>query len=192
MRRNTTAIVFDGFGTLLHYAGRRTNPYLRLVQAGEGEAVMRLLFLTRDVPVDVFAKELGLTYLVPQIHHELEVEISGLRLYPEVEEVIRRLRASGRHLAVCSNLAAAYGGAVHDLLRSMDRYIFSYEVGAAKPDPIIYQRVCDDLGCRPDQVLFIGDSKRCDYHGPQAFGMQARHLNRGAGQTLLDVLDDVL
>ena len=67
----------------------------------------------------------------------------------------------------------------------------SYEVGAAKPDPAIYRAACDALGSRPRDVLFIGDSKRCDLHGPQAFGMQARWLDRKGGQTLPDCLEGI-
>ena len=39
-----TAVCFDVFGTLIHYAGRRVNPYRRLIVS---EA--RLPFLTRNV-----------------------------------------------------------------------------------------------------------------------------------------------
>jgi HAD superfamily hydrolase (TIGR01509 family) len=68
----------------------------------------------------------------------------------------------------------------------------SFEVGAAKPEPAIYEAVCHALGKRPRDVLFIGDSKRCDFDGPQAFGMQARWLDRRGGQSLVDALKGVL
>jgi FMN phosphatase YigB (HAD superfamily) len=38
----------------------------------------------------------------------------------------------------------------------------------------------------------VGDSKRCDFDGPQAFGMQARWLDRRGGQSLVDALAGVL
>ena len=52
--------------------------------------------------------------------------------------------------------------------------------------------MCDALGCAPGEVAFVGDSKRCDVDGPRAFGMQARHLDRRAGQSLLDALAGVV
>ncbi len=179
-----SAVCFDVFGTLLTWRGRRINPYLRLAQNGQ-----RLPFMTRDVPIEVFAEELGLSHLMPIIQHELSEELQSLRLYPEVVQVIRQLRARGKRIGVCSNLAQAYGPAVRDLLPGLDGYIFSYEIGAAKPDPAIYQAVCEALGSRP---LFIGDSKRCDVHGPQNFGMQARLVDRSAGETLIDALAGVI
>ena len=161
------ALALDAFGTLIQY-GQRRAPYGRLL-AGQGEGAARLPFLTRDVPVATFAAELGLEHLLPDIEADLAEE-----------------------LAVCSNLAAEYGPAVLGLLPGLDAYVLSYEVGLAKPDPAIFQRVCDALGCAPGEVMFSGDSKRCDVDGPRAFGMQARHLDRRAGQSLLDVLAGIV
>lgn len=182
-----SAVCFDVFGTLIGYAGRRINPYRRL----SADQAARLPFLTRDVPIEVFADELGLTHLLPLIQHELDAEIKGLKVFPDVALAMQKLRAAGKRVAVCSNLAHEYGPIVRKLLPSLDAYVFSYEVGAAKPDPAIYRAACDALGSRPRDVLFIGDSKRCDLHGPQAFGMQARWLDRKGGQTLPDCLEGI-
>lgn len=184
------ALALDVFGTLIQY-GQRLAPYSRLVGA-RGKGAARLPFLTRDVPVATFAAELGLEHLLPNIEADLAEELVGLRLFAEVPEMLTRARCAGLRLAVCSNLASEYGPAVRSLLPSVDACVLSYEVGLAKPDPAIYQRVCDALGCVPGEVVFVGDSKRCDVHGPLAFGMQARHLDRRAGESLLDVLADLL
>lgn len=184
------AIAFDAFGTLIQY-GQRLAPYGRLVGA-QGERDDRHPFLTRDVPVATFAAELGRVDLLPDIEADLAEELAGLRLFTEVPELLARARRAGLRLAVCSNLASEYGPAVHALLPSMDACVLSYEVGLAKPDPAIFGLVCTELGCAPGEVVFVGDSMRCDVEGPRAFGMQARHLDRRAGQSLLDALAGVL
>lgn len=185
-------VAFDAFGTLIGYGGQRINPYLRLVDAAPGEKAARLSFLTRNVPVEVFATELGRAHLLPVIQRELAEELAGLRLFDEVGVALRKLRAASTRIAVCSNLVFEYGPAVRRLLPDLDAYLFSYELGAAKPDPAIYAATCTALGCRPREVLFIGDSKRCDFEGPRAFGMQAGWLDRKSGLTLLDALQGVL
>lgn len=181
------AICFDVFGTLIVRERGRISPYMRLARGTE-----RLPFMTRNVGVEDFAEELGLSHLVPVMQHELGEELQSLRLYSEVDQVIRQLRARGKRIAVCSNLAQAYGPAVRDLLPGLDGYSLSYEVGAAKPDPAIYQNACAILGSRPRDVLFVGDSRRCDFEGPQKFGMQARLIDRSAGETLIEVLAGVI
>jgi len=182
--------VLDAFGTVIQY-GQRLAPYGRLL-AGRGEGAARLPFLTRDVPVATFAAELGLEHLLPDIEADLAEELAGLRLFGEVPQVLEQARAAGLRLAVCSNLAAEYGPAVLGLLPGLDAYVLSYAVGLAKPDPAIFRLVCAELDCAPGEVVFVGDSVRCDVDGPRAFGMQARHLDRRAGQSLLDVLAGVV
>lgn len=183
------AIVFDVFGTLIRFGGGRLNPYRWLLEGRHQSRSERLPFLSRNVPAEVFAKELGLLHVMPEFRRDLEEELAGLRLFDEVEEVLARLRIAGHRLAVCSNLAYEYGPAVRRLLPNVEAYIFSYEVGATKPDPAIYAAVCESLGYAPGDVVFIGDSKRSDLHGPSAFGMQAHWLDRKGGQTLLDVIE---
>ena len=182
------AVCFDAFGTLIGYGGRRLNPYRRLLASDSSKPVRRLPFLTRNVGIDVFARELGFEAALPAMERELAEELAGLILYPEVEAVLDTLRRTGRKVAVCSNLAAAYGPAVRELAPGLDAYVLSFEVGAAKPDPTIYATVCKALDCSPGEVLFTGDSPRCDEQGPRAFGMRAHGLDRERGQTLWDAL----
>ena len=168
----TRAIVFDAFGTLIRYTTRPA-PYGRLVDAA-GRLVDRLACLTRNVPMATFAAELGAESSLDIMEADLAEELSGLRL------------------AVCSNLAYEYGPAVRGLVPELDAYVFSYEVGVAKPHPTMYRLACAELGCAPAETVFVGDSKRCDFDGPQAFGMQARWLDRRGGQSLVDALKGVL
>jgi HAD superfamily hydrolase (TIGR01549 family) len=186
IRRPIAAVCFDVFGTLISYNGQRTNPYRNLLAAVPAQEGRHLPILTRDVSVDIFAGELGLTHLIPVIRQELNDELSGLGLFPDTEETIAQLRARNLKIGLCSNLAKEYGESVRRLLLELDAYVFSYEVGVTKPDPAIYKTVCTTLGHDPDEILFIGDSKLCDFNGPRSFGMTASWLDRTAGQTLLE------
>jgi len=188
---NIRAVAFDAFGTLIRYGSARFNPYRRLLY-GRRSHCERLPLLTRNVPAATFASELGLEHMKVDFERELSEELEGLRLFSEVPEVLRQARDAGLRLAVCSNLAMEYGMAVRNLLPDLDAYVFSYEVGAAKPDTAIYTATCVALDCPPDEVIFVGDSYSCDFKSPQAFGMQARWLDRTCGQTLLDALEGFL
>lgn len=174
------AVCFDVFGTLIHFAGGRVNPYRHLINVTDE----KLPFLTCNQSIDFFAKQLGLDRLIPLMRSELEDELCKLALFNDVAAVIKQLRSCNKKIAVCSNLAAEYGSVVKTMLPDMDAYVFSYEVGEAKPATAIYQSVCNSLNVKPNRILFVGDSKRCDFIGPAKFGMRSVWLKRIEGQSL--------
>lgn len=51
---------------------------------------------------------------------------------------------------------AAYG--FEDLV---DEIVYSHEVGMSKPDPRIYALVCERLGARPSEMIFLDDGQVC-------------------------------
>ena len=183
--RAIKAVCFDVFGTLISYVGQRTNPYRHLL-ASPGIQEQHP-FLTRNSPIEQFAIETGRSNLIPTIRKELDAEIGKLRLFPEVAETFDRLHDRHLKIAVCSNLAYEYGEPVRKLLPGMAAYVFSYEIGFAKPHPAIYREVCLALSLEPSEIFFIGDSKRCDVHGPIQFGMQAHWLDRRSRINLTDI-----
>ena len=174
------AVCFDVFGTLISYGGQRTNPYRHLLLSPGIQG--RLPFLTRNAPIEKFAIEIGRSHLLPTIRTELDAEIGKLQLFPDIAETFDRLREQNLKIAVCSNLAYEYGAAVRKLLPNITAHVFSYEIGFAKPHPAIYRTVCLALGLDPGEILFVGDSVRCDVQGPLQFGMQVHWLNRKSGR----------
>lgn len=184
------AIVFDVFGTLIVPAARRQNTYARLADHASNKTVkLRTSLLTRNDSIGSLAAELGCAHLRDLLEFELAAENAAFRLYDDVDSTLRALRSRGTKIAVCSNLAAGYGEAVRRILPAMDSYVFSYEVGALKPDPRIYAAVHQALACRARDILVIGDGLRADVEGPLAYGMQARLLDRDR-QSLKDVLGE--
>lgn len=180
-----TIVVFDVFGTLVR-SNRPRNPYARLLRASP--QANRDEFLTTNRTISQTACDLGLEHLTPVLERELHEELAALDLFPDVLTALSALHAAGRRVAICSNLAQPYGEAVRALLPRMDGYFFSYEIGARKPDPAIYARVCSTLRCQPKDVLFIGDSLRADVEGPRRYGMRSAHLDRAARVTIPDLL----
>lgn len=181
-------VVFDAFGTLLK-ANNRTNPYGRLNRKLPSN--MHRQFMTTNKSLEDFCVELGQHGLYPSLQSLLTQELKDIELFADVSHTLQRLRAKGMRIGLCSNLAQGYGQRVMDLLPSLDAYTLSYEVGARKPEPEIYAHVCQALGCKPKDVMFVGDSENADVLGPKAFGMKSFHLNRDAGIKLDDFLKSI-
>jgi putative hydrolase of the HAD superfamily len=97
------------------------------------------------------------------------------RAYPEVPDVLARLRASGARLAVVSN----WDVSLHDVLERtglrplVDAVVISAELGVAKPDPAIFRAALDRLGAAPEGAVHVGDSLEHDVAGARAAGLEA-------------------
>ncbi len=104
-----------------------------------------------------------------------------LQAYPEVPDVLRKLRDRGLTLAVCSNWdwhldRAMAQAALTDLV---DVMVTSARAGARKPHRRIYERTLEETGVDdPSQILFVGDSWGPDVEGPSAMGMRPVHVWR--------------
>ncbi|SDR51290.1 haloacid dehalogenase superfamily, subfamily IA, variant 3 with third motif having DD or ED/haloacid dehalogenase superfamily, subfamily IA, variant 1 with third motif having Dx(3-4)D or Dx(3-4)E [Paraburkholderia fungorum] len=194
-----SAVVFDVFGTLVQIGDRRS-PYRMLMHwmrdAGRRprpEDAARLM--SQPVPLSAVGPLFGVALpddLLATAQRALDDEVRSLRLFPDATTTIARLRDADVRVGLCSNLASPYGDAVKGMLPVLDGYAWSYEAGAVKPNPAIYQYILDQLGCPVQEVLFIGDTPAADVDGPRAFGMNARLIDRKAGQSLDALLTDLL
>lgn len=52
-------------------------------------------------------------------------------------------------------------------------FIFSDEVGASKPSPVVFERASQELGLPLAQIAHIGDRESNDVEGPLALGMKS-------------------
>ena len=188
------AVGFDAFGTLIDYP-LRPHPYRRLFEQERmndtdgGDQSLRRRILTSPQTLEQLAVGCGLESQLPTMQDELARELAAVRLYPDVVDSIRKLRAAGYRIGVCSNLAQAYGDIVRKLLGDyVDALVLSFEVGLVKPEQEIFAHLSDRLGVAAGATIFIGDSVASDVHGATRAGLTGRQIRRESGQTLRDVL----
>ena len=100
-------------------------------------------------------------------------------LYPEVPEVLTAL-ASRYELAVVSNFDGRLRVIFEHLAVSKYfRHVFiSSELGADKPDPLIYRRALEVSGLRSNGVLHAGDDPERDWKAAAAAGLLVFRLDR--------------
>lgn len=104
----------------------------------------------------------------------------GLSAYPEVPEMLRRLKAGGMKLAILSNgtptmLASAAHNAGIDHL--FDAVLSVEEVGVYKPHPSVYRLAADRLQIPPEKICFLS-SNSWDAFSAKAFGYRVLWCNR--------------
>lgn len=179
------AVAFDVYGTLVQIGDPR-RPYRRLLSAlnGMGRALREddgARMMSVDVGLAEAAELLGMTLssdVLQELTVDLNAELASIRLFEDVIPAIRLLKDCGFRIGLCSNLAGPYAKPVQALLPQLDAYVWSFAVGAVKPEPRMYSYLCDALGASPAEVLMVGDTLSADYEGPRSFGMQACHLSR--------------
>ena len=91
-------------------------------------------------------------------------------LYPGAIDLLRRLGASGRRVALVSNAQACYTQPELDMLGLaplFDHVIISSEAGVRKPSPVIFRAVLGMVGLAddPDRALMVGNDALCDILG---------------------------
>jgi HAD superfamily hydrolase (TIGR01549 family) len=84
--------------------------------------------------------------------------------YPDTAPTLRALRARGIKIGIVSNVPQDLRPifAAHGLADLVDSFTHSFEVGAEKPDPLIFVRACESLGTAPGETLMVGDHPVAD------------------------------
>jgi len=93
---------------------------------------------------------------------------------------VAKLRASGVRTALVSNACA---GEIDAWPRSpfaphFDAAVFSCHVGAAKPDPAIYELALARLDVAADDAVFVGDGASDEHRGARAAGLKTVLVTR--------------
>ena len=195
-RQNIAACAFDAYGTLFDFASAAAQ-----CQDVLGARSAPLTTLWRD-------KQLHYTWLrglqgrhadfhkvtgdaLDFAMEALDIDSPGLRerlldlyltleTFPEVPDVLRRLKAGEMKSAILSNGSPKMLAAVVDTAgigEHLDAVISVEEVGVFKPHPKVYQRAVERLGVPADRIAFIS-SNAWDAWAASAFGMQVVWCNR--------------
>jgi putative hydrolase of the HAD superfamily len=94
---------------------------------------------------------------------------------PAVLETLTRCREAGIKIGLLSNAGPEVPAIFAEigLGQLVDAPVFSAQVGAVKPDPVMYQTVCDRLGVHPHRCVFVGDGSDDELDGARRAGMAA-------------------
>jgi putative hydrolase of the HAD superfamily len=113
-------------------------------------------------------------------------------LHDDTMPFLETLRTKGVRMAFVSNCADN----THPLLDVLglsglvDELVLSCEVGAAKPDPAIFEAALERLGVAPDEALFVDDQQDyCD--GAAALGIRAVRIDRFDGSGPVTTLTEL-
>ena len=106
---------------------------------------------------------------------------SSLRVFPEVQRTLARLRSAGYRLAVVSNWQCGLGHFCTELGlgEQFEHVVSSAEVGSEKPSEEIFLEAFRRLDVTPEQVLHVGDTPLDDLEGARRVGCRGVLIARG-------------
>lgn len=190
------ACVFDAYGTLFDYAsaaascadvlGDRTTAVVALWRDKQLQYMWLRTLQSRHADFQQVTAE-ALDYTLDSLgiaadglHARLMRAYDNLKPFPEVEGVLRRLKAAGMKTAILSNgtpamltsIVAAAG-----LAELFDAVLSVEEVGVFKTHPRVYQLAVDRLGL-PAGAMAFQSSNAWDAYAASAFGMKVVWCNR--------------
>lgn len=190
------ACVFDAYGTLfdVHSAVARER-----AKIGDQADALSQLWRTKQLEYTWLRALMGRHLDFWQVTGDaldyalarLELDPAGIReplmqaylaldAYPEVPEMLARLRQGGLKTAILSNgeprmLAAGAKSAGIDHL--LDAVLSVETVGIFKPHPSVYQLALDQLRVAADEIAFQS-SNAWDVNGASTFGLRPVWINR--------------
>jgi epoxide hydrolase-like predicted phosphatase len=168
------AVIFDCFGVL---TTDRWLEYCATLPPGEIVSSAKKLnhrYDSNKMSLDDFLDQMGrLTGKDRQPLKDIFTNPEGTKNVPLIE-YIRTLKPNYK-LGILSNIATNWPREVlltDDEQKLFDAMVFSFEIGATKPDPRTYEAILAKLDIKPEGSVFIDDQPHyCD--GARAVGMQA-------------------
>lgn len=136
-----------------------------------------------------FGQEVDAEFLEWFYTEQRSAMVSDVALRPDCLDTLRALRERGLGLVIVSNVDDDYLEPIMQnlgLAPFFDHWISSESAGSCKPDAGIFLRALEVGGYRPDEVVFVGDSRVHDVQGAGAVGMLTVLLAKGG----LSHLDD--
>lgn len=167
----------------------------------EGQAAReRGLFRTDDEGTKRFWREFVSEVLAPWFHDINDYEgffqrlyedfatKTAWRLFDDVLPGLTKIKELGFRLGVISNWDPRLSLLLEslDVAKFFESIISSAEVGYEKPAGEIFHRALDIFEVPPSRAVHVGDSLNDDVQGALEAGLQAVHLDRGAGRALVD------
>lgn len=122
----------------------------------------------------VFAKAPGFENFFPYVKKYYP---DAIVVHTDAVETMEKLHEMGLKTAILTNCEKGAPEYQHDkidrtpLRAYMDAILTSAEAGYEKPDARVFVQICDKLGIRTDEAIYVGDNPVKDVCGARGVGM---------------------
>lgn len=168
------AVVFDCFGVLTSDGWL---PFAKRYFGHDDERMQAARDLNKQVDAgligyDDFVRQVAdMAKLEPnEAYAQIENNVSNSELFDYISKSLKPRYKIG----VLSNAGQNW---LHELFGAeqtalFDAAVFSFQLGVVKPDPLMYQIICQKLAVEPSEAVFVDDIERYA-EGARAIGMHS-------------------
>ena len=133
--------------------------------------------VTTEEIIEIFASHApGYREQIAKIYDHPE---NLIELYDYTIPWIREVKARGYRVYVLSNWSnPMYHASRNNHLRFLDEVdgaVFSFQEHLIKPDPAIFQRICERYNIKPEEAVFLDDNEK-NVQSSRAFGLNTIHF----------------
>lgn len=117
---------------------------------------------------------------------EYKLQTENVYLTENVIEVLSYFKSRDFQIGLVTN-APSYLRTVPSILgieKLFDTIIYSYDIGALKPDSLIYLSACKNLEVNPAECIFIGDGNDNELDGANNLGIITVKIGKGRSKLL--------
>ena len=130
----------------------------------------------------LLAEELGCT--IPHakalirflVYDGLRRHFKKVKPFKGMKETIVALKDAGYRIAILSDFPPIQKGSLWGVLPLCELVLGSEELGALKPSKYPFGVMQQLLDVKPEQILYVGNSIRCDVRGAKNAGMKSAYI----------------
>jgi len=129
---------------------------------------------------DIVRPDIGWSGFTEHFRNDSRLAYLPEDLYPDVRPALAKLKQHGYFVGIAGNQPAEREKDLRDMDLPADLIATSAGWGLKKPEPAFFERVVREAGCRPEEVVYVGDRVDNDVLPAAAAGLIPIHIIRGA------------
>jgi putative hydrolase of the HAD superfamily len=124
------------------------------------------------------------------IYRGWEAHFKKIKLFPHARETLETLRQAGLKLGLLSDFPPETKLAYLGIAGFWDSALCSEQIGALKPDRRPFDRLAAALSRKPEQILYVGNSRGYDVMGAKRAGMKTALVTGLLSETGADTMSN--
>lgn len=110
------------------------------------------------------------------VYNGLAKYFNTIKCFKDVPETFEKFNKAGYRLAILSDFPPEQKGNIWGVTKYCEKLFSTEKIGALKPSKYPFGVMALELKVKPDEILYVGNSMKCDIVGAKNAGMKTAYL----------------